>query len=163
MCYLFLFFSQTPACHHWINMVKEETNRSTLSAKTARKKKEQEKKKRSHLLTMSAKSADSYSVRVLLMLTWKQQHNMSKLNHKSQLPNTTSYYHCKVLNSTIIALQPLLAISWPVLFQWMHKSFPNNNNNNGLFLCNAILHKKLTALCKVVSFEACCQWALLSV
>ena len=32
---------------------------------------------------MSAKSADSYSVRVLLMLTWKQQHNMSKLNHKS--------------------------------------------------------------------------------
>ena len=51
----------------------------------------------------------------------------------------------------------------------------DNNNNNGYSLYSAILHKKWThcalhihrasdgALGRVVNFEACCQWELLSV
>ena len=62
-----------------------------------------------------------------------------------------------------------------ILGMWAHARTPlsiiihacvhNNNNNNLYFLYIALffIRNELTAFGRVVSFEACCQWALLSV
>ena len=49
--------------------------------------------------------------------------------------------------------------------EYIHACVHNNNNNNLYFLYVALffIRNELTAFGRVVSFEACCQWALLSV